>query len=722
MASDITTKVGIEGEAEFKKQIKEINTSLKTMGAEMEAVTSAYIGNEHSVEALTAKQELLTSKFEEQSKKVDLLKERLKQMDDQGVDPTSSAYQSMVQQLYKAEAAMNKTEAEIKEVTERLDNNGKTAKEVGEEQAKAADEAAKAQEKAAKEAAQAEKEAAKEAEEAHKRHKQAVEDVTKAISLTVTAVAAMGAALLGMTLKAAAAADELSELSTETGISTDDLQKFKYAAEAIDVDVGTLAGSMSKLTKSMASAATGSGSSAEAFEKLGIAVQNDDGTFRDRNEVFQEAIKALGEMTDEVDRDATAMAIFGKSAQELNPLIKGGAKALDELGKHAEEAGLILSEDGIATLASLNDSFGIFKQTASLAGQQFLVGFAEPIKEAIDTVTGYIEQLVGAFHEGGFAALGETVGEIASDITSKLVEFLPQVAQFATQLITTLASSIISQLPTILSSAIEVITTLVNGLVAALPELIPVAIDAVLTLVDTLTDPDTLGSLIDAAISITMALANGLIDALPQLIEKAPEIIANLVQAIVENVPKLVTAAFEIISSLVTGIIENLPEIGRAALDIINTLLGGLASLWDSMVNIGKNIVEGIWEGIKNMSSWLWDQVSGFFSGIVGGIKDFLGIHSPSTVFAGIGENMAAGIGVGFDKEMDKVERDMMSTFRLPTANVNVGTVSAPESVGSVGMVEEITIPVEVGGVELARVLYRHIVGEGQRIGAAAVS
>lgn len=121
------------------------------------------------------------------------------------------------------------------------------------------------------------------------------------------------------------------------------------------------------------------------------------------------------------------------------------------------------------------------------------------------------------------------------------------------------------------------------------------------------------------------------------------------------------------------------------------------------------------------MADWLWQQVSGFFSGIVGGIKDFLGIHSPSTLFAGIGSNMAAGIGVGFDKTMSNVERDMMSSLNIPSVNVGVGTTGT-SAVGGLGqIVEEITIPVEVGGVELARVLYRHIVGEGERIGAAAI-
>lgn len=697
MPNDIGPKIGVQGEGEFRKEIASINTSLKTMGAEMDKVTSSFIGNEKSVEALTAKNELLGARFDELSKKADVQRARLKELDDQGVDPSSASYQKLLQDLYKTEAAMNKTEAEIidnakamnglddetTDAAKAMDEGGKSASRFGDLlKANLASEAIKA-----------------------------------GIHATVEAIKAVGQAALD----AAASADDLATLSTQTGIATDELQKMQYAAGVIDVDVSTLTGSMAKLTKNMSSAASGSGAAADAFAKLGVTVTNDDGTFRDRNEVFQDAIKALGEMSDEVDRDATAMAIFGKSAQDLNPLIMGGAEALQELGDHAEEAGLILSGDSVKTLANLNDSFTIMQQTASMAGQQFLVQFAEPITGAIETVTGYIEKLLAAFQEGGLGALGDVVGEIASDITAKVTEWLPGIADFAVSAIETLATGLISQLPTIVKSAVTVITTLVSGLAAMLPDLIPVAVDAILTLVDTLTDPETLGNLIDAAIEIVIALADGLIDALPKLLEKAPEIIANLVTALVENIPKLVMAAFDIMGGLVTGLIDNLPQLGQAAGQIIDTLLEGLASLWASMLDVGRNIVEGIWEGISGMAEWLWSKVTGFFDGIVGGIKGLLGIHSPSTVFAGIGDNMAEGIGVGFDRTMDRVERDMMSSMQIPTVDVGMGAAQISGMGGTPGMVEEITIPVEVGGVELARVLYRHIVGEGQRIGAAAV-
>lgn len=698
MAGNIGPKIGVQGEGEFRKEISQINTSLKTMGAEMDKVTSSFLGNEKSVEALTAKNELLQSKFDELSKKADVQRNRLAELDAQGVDPTSASYQKLLQDLYKTEAEMNKTEAEISNNTKQMDSLGNETEDVS----KALDKGA----------------------ESSKR----MGDNLKANLLSdaiIGGVKALGDGLkkLGSAvLDAAQAADEMATLSTKTGIATDELQKLKYAAETIDVDVETVAGAMGKLTKNMDSAAKGSGAAADAFKKLGVSVQNDDGTFRDRNQVFQESIAALGQIADETERDATAMAIFGKSATELNPLILGGAEALQELGDHAEQAGLILSGDALNSLANLNNRFDVLKQTIGLAGQQFLAQFAEPLTKAINLVIGYVERLVAAFQSGGFKGLANEAGKVATDIAAKFTEILPSIAEFATQFIMTLTEGFVTMLPAIVEAAATIVTTLAQGIGDSLPTLIPAAVDAILAIVDTLTDPGNVGMMVDAAIAIIVGLANGLITALPALIQKAPEIIANLVTALVENVPKLLEAAWEVIKTLVSGIVEALPEIAKAAGQIITTLEEGVLALGSEILDIGKNIVEGIWQGISNAWGWFKEKVGGFFRNILSAVKGEMEIASPSKKMAEIGKYMALGLGVGWDQSIDKVERDMMSSIPMADVNATInGTATAGGGYGS-GMVEEITIPVQVGDVELARVLYRHIVGEGQRIGAAMVT
>lgn len=685
MSNNIGPKIGVDGEKEFKQQIADCNNSLKTMGTEMAKVTSAFIGNENSSKALRATNKQLTAQFDELSNKADIQRARLAELDKAGVDPTSAAYQKLVQDLNKTEAEMNKTSAQIDQNNEKLKHHGKTA------------------------------------EEAHKKHAEAAKKAAAAVAAVTAAVAAVGAGLVKMTLDAAEAADELNTLSDKTGLSTDELQKLQYAAGTVDVSVETVAGAMGKMSKQMASAADGSKSAQAAFEKLGVSVQNDDGTFRDRNQVFKESIKALGKITDETERDAAAMAIFGKSATELNPLIKGGADALEELGAHAEETGLIMSGEALDSLAGLADRFDVLKQTVGLAGQQFLAQFAGPLTEGINTLIGYVERLVGAFQNGGLAELGNEVGKVATDMASAFTSALPQIASFASSVIITLGDGLISMLPSVVESALTIVSSLASSISSALPELIPVAVDAILAIVDTLTNPDSIGQLVDAAIAITMGLADGLISALPRLLQQAPVIVSSLVTALVQNAPKLLVAAFQAIETLVSGLLDNLVLIGQAAGEIVGTLLKGLADLGVGFLDAGRNIVEGIWEGIKGAGDWLWQQIKGFFGGLIDGICEFLGIHSPSTVFADrIGKNMALGIGEGFDDTMAGVERDMMSSIPVPTVNASVGATGADGGFGGFGS-EKVVIGFDVDADGLVRFLRPYIKDEDLRVGGAMV-
>ncbi|PKM75917.1 MAG: hypothetical protein CVU90_15155 [Firmicutes bacterium HGW-Firmicutes-15] len=175
--------------------------------------------------------------------------------------------------------------------------------------------------------------------------KQAVENLKNIGKAAAVAGAAFIGATVGSAIAAGQMADEINTLSKQTGLSVEEIQKFKYASDRIDVSLETLTGSMVKLTRNMSSARDGNKATSEAFAKLGVSVTNVDGSLRDNNDVFQESIKALGEVENATERDALAMALFGKSAQDLNPLILGGAEALEKMGKEAEKAGLILSQD-----------------------------------------------------------------------------------------------------------------------------------------------------------------------------------------------------------------------------------------------------------------------------------------------------------------------------------------------------------------------------------------
>lgn len=680
MASTIRVALGVDGAKDFQNAMKQSDAAIKALGTELK-LTTAELGKEaDSEKGLAAQNDVL-------QRSVSTLKEKLAEQE-KALEAVGKQFGEGSAETIKFQDAVNQTKLKIAEAENKIRDNQDAIKELGNE--------TKETEKKTSTFAEVLK------------ANLASEAIVAGIKALGSAIADVGKKLVEVAGASVQWADDLNTLSAQTGISTEQLQKYEYAADIVDVSVDTITGSMTKLTKNMSSAKDGTGAAAEAFAALGVSITDDTGALRDNEDVFNDVIDALGSVGNETERDALAMDIFGKSAQDLNPLILKGSDALKQLGQEAEDAGMILDQDALDGLNDVSDAMAGLKNTAAAAGRQLTASFAQPMAGAVNLAKGYLQQIVGAFQEGGVGALGDTIGSIISDLTGKLTELLPEIMTFGTSLIQTLITGMISNLPAVVEMAITIITQLANSLAEYLPELIPVAVNAILTLVETLTDPNNISNLIEAAIAIIMGLANGILDALPKLLAQAPVIISNLVTALVENVPLLLNAAFQLIVGLVGGIIENLPEIAIAAGKIILTLLEGLAGLWEGMLDVGANIVSGIWQGISNAADWLWSQLTGFVNGIIGGVKNLLGIASPSKVFAGIGENMALGMGEGFEDAMQEVSKEINDSMSVPFA----ASMSASGQYNTV-----INLTTTLDGSVLARNQYKYNVREQARHG-----
>ena len=152
--------------------------------------------------------------------------------------------------------------------------------------------------------------------------------------------------------------------------------------------------------------------------------------------------------------------------------------------------------------------------------------------------------------------------------------------------------------------------------------------------------------------------------------EKGPEMIEKFVGYAVEKLPQVIELGMKMVLAIVSGLANNLPQIVRSVLDMMATIVKTFVSSLPDIVNVGKQIVKGLWEGIKAMGGWIKEKVGSFFSGIVSGVKSKLGIHSPSRVFAGIGENMALGLGEGWDNEYDSIKRGITGGLDFGTAQI----------------------------------------------------
>ncbi len=204
----------------------------------------------------------------------------------------------------------------------------------------------------------------------------------------VQAVTGAYDALIGDTVTLA---DDLLTQSTITGLSTDELQEYAYMAELVDTDVSTITGSLTKLTRNMDSATNGTGAAYEAFQQLGIDVTNADGSMRNANDVFNEAIDKLGQMENQTERDALSMALFGKSGQELNPIIEAGSEQLDAFRQEAYDMGYVLDNDTLQSLGGIDDSMQRLDKAFDTAKNTIAVALAPVVADLTEKFVEWVQ-------------------------------------------------------------------------------------------------------------------------------------------------------------------------------------------------------------------------------------------------------------------------------------------------------------------------------------------
>lgn len=550
MAVDIGPKIGIQGEQEFRKELKQINEGIKTLGSEMKVVTSEFTNQEKSVESLTKENDVLERTVNKLNEKLDLQKKMLAECADK--------YGEADERTMKWQQAVNKTQAELNTATAKVKENEKAMDSLGNEMDDLGDET--------EDTGKALNDASKKA--------LSFGDVLKANVLSeaiIGGVKALGGAIkdivsgmAGLVKDSAAAADEINTLAIKTGLSTDTIQKFQYAADVIDVPLDTLTGSLSKLTKTMNTARAGTGKAAENFKSLGISVTDESGALRDNEEVFKEIIEALGNIDNETERDAMAMELLGKSAQDLNPLILGGADALEELGNKAEEAGLILSGDELNSLNSIQDALDEMSKTLEAAGMTLVSTFAEPLSNAIETLLGYVQRLTKAFREGGFQGLADEISSVTEELVGFLTDHVDEMGKFAEEVLTAFIDMFVLNLPDLIPAAVSLLTTLGGAIIDHLDELIDAAFQIVSSLADELLKEDNIRKIIDAGVDLLVAIVSNTAEIITQIADKLPEIIDGIKASLTDekNIEKMKEAGKKLAKALLQGLKSTLLNVG----------------------------------------------------------------------------------------------------------------------------------------------------------------
>lgn len=538
-----------------------------------------------------------------------------------------------------------------------------------------------------------------------------------------------------------ATANKMSALFQGSGISqaksldltTEAMQRAADVASVMGIDTASA-------MESIAGAAKGNFT---MMDNLGVAM----------NEASLSAYAAEQGMTSwsyatatAAEKSELAMSMFldrtsyaaGNFAHEATSTISG---SLGLLSASTESliAGLGNANADVAQLAgNVVDAFGAVVNNVGPVVETLATSLPTAIEALLSSASALLPQLI-TLVAGLAVSIGGSAGEIVTALVTGIVGAAPQLATGAVGIITGLVTALLPLLPMILDSGLQMVTTLASGLADAVPTLIPVIIETVIAIVEALIA--NLPLLLAAGLDLVLGLATGLIAAIPQLVAALPPLILGIVTFVIGAIPQIIQAGITLLTSLIgalpdiivaivtalpqiiVGIISALlgaiPQLIQAGITLITSLVAALPEIvvaivaavpviWDALVaafqefdlvEVGGNLIRGLWDGIVAMGTWLWGMVAGFVDKyVIGPVLDALGIHSPSRVFRGIGRDVIRGLEGGLSAPnnltalADDLAADLTGAFAtgltLPTLAVSGNRKSQAASVTNVSIVQ----------------------------------
>lgn len=604
----------VEGFAQYKKNMNELIQQGKTLDSEMKKVASTWDENTTAQQKAADKAKVLTEKVENQRKQIDELRDMVGKASAQ-YGETSKEAQTYKEKLNLAEAALNdmnreldKSQAELKQSAEKTEDAAEKTEDAGKESKKAG--------KKIEAMGKAGEAAGKLLKGMGGMAKAAAATATAAFAATVAAASKVVSALTNMTVEGSEYADQILTESAVTGLSTESLQKFHYAAELVDVDVGTITKSLAKNTKQMASAQKGTGSAADAYAKLGVKVTKSNGELRDSEKVFWEAIDALGKIENETERDALAMELFGKSAQELNPLIKEGSDRMKELGEQAEAAGAVMSDDMLNAYGEFNDKLQELKGGVDVAkralGTALLPILDELAGAGVDLLSDFSQALLDC--NGDIEQMASVAGEYLGKAVQMIAGYIPEMATMGGELVGGLLSGIAQNLPEIVSSvtaALDDLTGKISGF---------------------LHNPEQLQKIITAGVDLLISLVTNIGEIATAVVDALPFIIDSIVEALTaddgENIRKIIQAGVTLLTAMISNLGEIIKIIVEALPQIIEDIFTELTKTANlaKMAEAGAALITALFGAVKEMfmkiAGWLGEAVDD----LVYSIKSELGL------------------------------------------------------------------------------------------------
>lgn len=342
-------------------------------------------------------------------------------------------------------------------------------------------------------------------------------------------------------------------------------------------------------------------------------------------------------------------------ATNLLPVIK---QALEGIGT-------LISQLLPKILSEIPKMLGSFLPKLAKSGADMINALFDGITDNSKSILDGVISIAGTIFNtlaGMIPKLWQLSMDAIMQLTQGITENAPMIFDAVTKTVLGLITMLTAEMPKFLQSGIDMVLSLVNGISQSAPLLIQPALNLIMTIVNKLLE--NMPSIIDAGLKLILGLGIGIINAIPSIVEKLPVIIGKIIEFIVGAIPQIVSVGVQLLVALV----KNIPAIVFGLLKAIPTITGamltGLGSCVSQFWDMGVNLIKGLWEGIKSVGKWLKDKIAGFFGGVVDSIKDFFGIHSPSTLMRDdIGWFAGLGVGDGFEKSMGTVKKQMNSSL-----------------------------------------------------------
>ena len=456
----------------------------------------------------------------------------------------------------------------------------------------------------------------------------------------------------------------------------------------------------------------------DAFQKLGIS--EEEVANLSQEDLFARVITGLQGMEAGSERTALASQLLGKGATELGALLNTSAADTEAMRQRVHELGGVMSNEAVKAAAGFEDSL----QDMNTAIDGIKRGLMSEFLPSITTVMDGVTELFAGNEGEGLGRIKEGV----SQFLENMMDIVPRIMEIGMTIVQALGSAIVENLPAIFEAGTQAIMQLTSGLGSSLPTLIPSMVEAVLTMVNGLLS--NTDQLIEAGIQLIVGLAQGLINAIPKIIEALPQIITSLITGLIGAIPQIADAGVQLLSSLIQDLPTIIANIVAAIPQIIGDIVSAIINGVPDLIEAGKNLMTGLANGIKNGIAGAVDAAKSAASSVLGSVKNFFGIASPSKVMELQGRYIDEGLAIGLKKNativgtaMKEVNKKVSvkgksksEALTIDVAQFNAANKTSASTLSNTQSKNQ-TVILEIDHMQFARAVFRLYNEEAQRVG-----